>query len=217
MSDNQTQVANEPPVSPFDEKEIKFRFRKDKELGTQRPSIVGTVNVPNVHGIVEIINNGFDENGNPSKELELLLDAVADTVRGHALDLVNNDENITSENFPSDKITWQYIANLDRTDRRSSSIPEETWEEWAKHYMEIMPALTAKTEEQTGNAVKVFLKKFAPAKTNKNVLKRLKEQLAIYTAHTTRGEEFSEILELLDRKVDNYLKAEDVEQLLNNL
>jgi 4-hydroxy-3-methylbut-2-enyl diphosphate reductase IspH len=80
-----------------------------------------------------------------------------------------------------------------------------------------MPALTNKSVEAVTTATVVYLKKFAQIKTEKKSLEKLKEQLAIYTQNTKRGEDFAEILDLLDRKVNLYLKSDDVENLIANL
>jgi hypothetical protein len=80
-----------------------------------------------------------------------------------------------------------------------------------------MPSVTNKSAEAVGNAVSVYLKKFAQVKSNKPVLAKLKEQLGLYMEHTKSGDQFQEILDLLISKVDAYLSANDVELLIQNL
>jgi hypothetical protein len=202
------------PQKLFDEKEFKFRFKKDK-LENQRPSIEVKLAVPSFDGIVSILSNAKTEEG--KKEYDLLLDAMYEVIRSGALEKISNDEKLTSENFPFGEVTWKAIANQDRADRRASSIPVELWNEFATDYISIMPALTNKSPEAVTNATIVYLKKFSQVKQDKKSLEKLKEQLAIYTQNTKRGEDFVEILDLLQRKVDVYLKADDVEQLIANL
>jgi hypothetical protein len=201
----------------FDLQEYSFRFRKDKETGTQRGSIKVNLAVPNVDGLVDIITNGVLADGKLSKELELLFDSLSDTIRLAATDLINTDENITSENFPFSKVTWGTIANTDRSDRRSVNIAEELWKGFVEDYMAIMPAVANKTVEQAGNAAAVFVKKLSIIKTNKSLLNQLRDQFTIYVSATKNGEQFSEIIDLLNRKFKTYMEADDVEAILSNL
>ena len=188
--------------------EMKFRFKKDK-LGNQRPTVeLKSVPVPNENYVITILEKG-------GKELKLLLEVMAGTVRSAAASIVSDDEKITAENFPMEKVSWEAIANQERAER--ATISQEVWEAFAKEYLEIMPALTNKSPEQLGNAIQVYLKKFAIIKTNKKVLEKLKEQLTIFVENTKNGEDFADILELLQGKLELYLNSNDVELLVANL
>ena len=188
--------------------EMKFRFKKDK-MGNQRPTVVlPNVPVPNENYVITILERG-------GKELKLLLEVMASTVRSAAASVVGDEEKITAENFAFSKITWEAIANQERAER--ATIAAETWEAFAKEYLEIMPALTNKDPEQLGNAIQVYVKKFAQVKTNKPVLKKLQEQLTIFVDNTKNGEDFADIIELLQGKLELYLNSNDVELLIANL
>ena len=188
--------------------EMKFRFKKDK-MGNQRSTVeLENVPVPNENYVITILEKG-------GKELKLLLEVMAGTVRSAAASIVSDDEKITAENFPMEKVSWEAIANQERAER--ATISAETWEAFAKEYLEIMPALTNKSPEQLGNAIQVYLKKFAIIKTNKKVLEKLKEQLTIFVENTKNGEDFADILELLQGKLELYLNSNDVELLVANL
>ena len=188
--------------------EMKFRFKKDK-MGNQRPTVeLKNVPVPNENYVITILEKG-------GKELKLLLEMMAGTVRNTAATIVSDDEKITAENFPMEKVSWEAIANQERAER--ATISQETWESFAKEYLEIMPALTGKTPDQLGNAIQVYLKKFAIVKTNKPVLSKLRDQLTIFVENTKNGEDFADILELLQGKLELYLNSNDVELLVANL
>jgi hypothetical protein len=188
--------------------EMKFRFKKDK-MGNQRPTVeLKNVPVPNENYVITILEKG-------GKELKLLLEVMAGTVRSAAAAIVSDDEKITADNFPMDKVSWEAIANQERAER--ATISQETWESFAKEYLEIMPALTNKTPDQLGNAIQVYLKKFAIVKTNKPVLSKLRDQLTIFVENTKNGEDFADILELLQGKLELYLNSNDVELLVANL
>lgn len=197
--------ANHNPLVDF--KEMKFRFKRDK-IGGQRPTVELKLPVPSIEGVRAIFEAG-------GKDLELLMETVYDVVRSVAVGIVGDKEDISQENFPFEKLGWTAIANAPRAER--AKIAEEVWEAFGKDYLEIMPGLTGKTADQIGSAVQVYLKKFAQIKTNKPILAKLKDQLTIYVENTKKGEDFEEILSLLVGKLETYLKADEVEQLIANL
>jgi len=192
-----------------DTKEFTFHFKKDK-LGNKRPSVELKLPVPSVEGIISILEKG-------GKELELLQEAIYDVIRGQAATIVSDDEKVTQATFPTAQVLWSAIANLAKADRRSSAIAAEVWEAFAKDYIETMPGVTGKSVEAVTNATVVYLKKFAIVKTNKDVISKLKDQLALYMEHSKQVEQFQDILELLVSKADSYLSANDVELLVQNL
>jgi hypothetical protein len=207
-------------INTTDMKDFKFRFRtvKDKDGNeSQRPAIEVKLNVPNVQGLIAIIENGVLPDNKYSKELELIFESLSDTIRAAALEKVTSDENITAANFPYNELTWKAIAEQDRTDRRANNIPQELWDAFVKDYNDIMPALTGKKIESITAASQVFRQKFNIVKTRKDILVKLKEQFVIYVNNTKHGERFSEIVDLLTKKLDNYLEADAAEQLIANL
>lgn len=190
--------------------EMVFNFKKDK-LGNKRQSIVIAPKVPSVDGIVDILSRG-DE-----KEVQLLMDAVYDVIRSAAAGIIGDDENVTADNFPYDRITWQAIASQPKEDRRSSTISEEQYKEFFASYISYMPGATGKSEEAVTNATLVYRKKFAPWKSDKKTLEKLKGQLALYIEGCPDAEQHQEVLDMLLRRLEVYLKADDVIALASNL
>lgn len=217
MSENQ--VAESQEVSTVAIQDFKFRFKKDK-LGNQRPNIEIKGFVPSVEGILEIIDKG-------GKGLELLQDALYDVVRGAIAEDVAENEAFSQETYETaiqsingvdlHKYSWDAIANQPREDRRANSIPKELWEAFSADYIEVMPEVTGKSVEAVTNATIVYNKKFSLVKTDKSVLNKLKEQLAIYMTNSKKADEFADILETLIKKADTYLASDDVEMLKANL
>jgi len=204
-----TNTINPAFDNQVDTKDFTFHFKKDK-LGNKRPSVELKLPVPSVEGIVAILEKG-------GKELELLQDAIYDVIRGQAATIVSDDEKITQATFPAANVLWSFIANMPKADRRSSAIDASVWEAFAKDYIEVMPSVTGKSLEAVTNATVVYLKKFAIVKTNKDVISKLKDQLALYLEHSKNVEQFGEILDLLVSKADSYLNANDVDLLVQNL
>lgn len=176
----------------------------------QRQAVKLLVGVPSVEGIVQILENG-------GKGLELLQDALYDTIQASLRTFVADNETASQETIDLSKFTWDAIANQPREDRRSATISEESWKGFAADYIAIMPSVSGKTATQVGNAVEVFLKKLVQVKTNKPVLNALQVQLGLYVEHSPNASEYEDVLEFLLRRIENYLKADDVEALIANL
>lgn len=195
-----------------DVQEVNFSFRKvtDEKTGleSKRPTITLPVLKPSVEGLVKIFENG-------GKGLELLLEAAADVVISRAREIINENEEITAENFPYEELTWEKIANLPKAERRGGGISKETWEEFIKDYVAVMPALTGKTVEKVENASRNFANKFAAVKTNKKVLQLLVDQLGIYVEGAPNAEQYVECINFLTEKADKLMNMSEEEMLAN--
>jgi len=192
-----------------DAKEFNFRFKKDK-MGMQRQAVKLSVGVPSVEGIVQILEAG-------GKGLELLQEALYDTIQSALRPWVADTDNASQDTIDLSKFTWDAIANQPREDRRSATISEESWKGFAADYIAVMPSVSGKTAAQVGNAVEVYTRKLTPVKTNKPVLQALQVQLSLYIEHSPNAAEYEDVLEFLLRRIENYLKADDVEALVANL
>lgn len=194
-----------------DIKETNFHFRKvtdeKTKIVTKRPTVSLPIPVPSAEGIVEIFNGG-------GKGLELLMEAVAAVVMDQAREYINEHDPVNEANFPFERMSWEFIANLPKAERRGGGISKEVWEEFGKDYIEVMPAVTGKTAAQVELAAKVFVMKFAGATTNKPVLKVLQGQLAMYAANTTQGEQFAQCIEFLSDKLEKLLSTDETNLLL---
>lgn len=188
---------------------FKFRYRKDK-FGNQRPTIEFEGKVPSVPGIIAIL-----EAGGP--QLKLLQDAMYEVVAGEYRSFLLDNEEATASSLDPANFTWEVIANRPREDRRASAITAELWEAWAKDFMEIMPGVTNKHPDSIAASTTAFLKKFTVVRTQKPILRALKGQLALYMQHSPNAEEFQDILELLSRKADLYLNADETDQLIDRI
>lgn len=204
-----------------DIKETNFHFRKvqnevkDPETGkvtgkieTKRPTVALPVPVPSLEGIIEILGAG------EGKGVDLLLEAVAAVILEQAREYINDNEGVNEANFPYEKLSWDYIANLPKAERRGGGISKEVWEDFANDYVAVMPAITGKKEESVKLAAKVFVTKFAGNTTNKPVLRLLRDQLALYANNTTQGEQFAPCIEFLNDKLEKLLNTDETNLLL---
>lgn len=195
-----------------DVKEYKFHFKtvKDKDSGieTKRPTIELKLPVPSVEGIIKVLEAG-------GKQLELLQSAVADIIVAQARSILSDNEAMTADNFPLMQCTWEFISNMPEAEKRGRGIPKEVWEEFAADYIEVMPAITGKTSEQVALAAKLFLNKFQQVKTNKPVIGKLREQLAIYANNSKQAENYADCIKFLDDKANDLLEADESALLAN--
>jgi hypothetical protein len=211
-----TDVTQQPLAANFDnlvdKVAVKFNFRKVKDeatgLESKRPTVELELPLLSVEGIVKEFEAG-------GKRLELIVEAVREVQIARARELVNDKEDITSANFPYAELNWETIANLPKAERRGGGISKEVWEEFAKDYIAVMPSVTGKTVDQIGNAAKILLNKFQAVKTNKPVLKLLKEQLGVYANSSPNAEQYGECISFLVEKAETFLSMDDAALLAN--
>ena len=214
---SQENTATPEPITAnfnnqVDAKEFKFNFKKVRDentgLETKRPSVELTLPVPSVEGIIAILETG-------GKSLELLLESVTDVIASRAREIVNEKEDINQANFPFGQLAWEVIANLPKAERRGGGISKDTWEDFSKDYISVMPSVTGKTAEQVGNAAKILLNKFNAVKTNKPVLKMLKAQLGLYASNSPNAEMYVDCISFLLDKAEALINMDDATLLAN--
>ena len=211
---NPTEQAN-PGISipesagKYTEKEAKFNFRKNVELGTKRPSVTLQLRVLTLQGLVSILESG-DE-----KQINLVLETLQTPIIEQARNQVDENESLTADTLDITKLTWAFISNLEPVARRGGGIPKETWEAFVVDYIEVMPAVTGKTKEQATRAATLLGAKLASVKGNKPVLKFLRGALDLYFTNTAKAEEFQDCYEFLANKADTLISANDADLLKN--
>lgn len=211
-----TQAPEHPAVTAikaqFDNKvdviDAKFHFKKKVDeatkLESKRPTLEFKLPRPSVEGIVDILTAGNQ------KQVDLLLEAVSNIVLDRAREIVNSDVNeaLTQDNFPISELSWEAIANQPAAERRGGGIAQETWDEFYKDYKAVMPGATGKPLESIERAVKVYATKFNLVKTDKPVLKLLRNQLAMYLNASPNAEVHMECVTFLDKKAETLINSE---------
>lgn len=194
-------------------KPVSFNFKKSKDkvtgIETIREAVQLAIPYPSMDGIVNILEKG-------GKGLELLVEAIENVVNAASRDLLYDDVTLNAATFPVDKVSWEFIANLPKAQRRGGGIPKETWEGFAQDYMEVMPEITGKTVEQIGNAAKILVSKLTQVRTNEPVLTLLVAQLAVYTENSPNIGEYEDCVAFLVNKAETFLNVSP-EELLANL
>lgn len=211
--------------SKFDNKvdvlETKFHFKKVTDSAGndyKRPTVGLKVPRPSLEGLLEILTSGVQENASPKdkNQFDLVFEAIGDVILARARELVNAQEDVTQDNFPMEQLSWEAIANLPKAERKGGGISQDTWKEFVADYVEVMLGVTGKAKDKLEMACKVYLNKFQQTKTDKPVLKLLKDQLTLYISHTPKAEDFAECVEFLVNKADTFINAEST-KLLDNL
>lgn len=189
-----------------------FKFRKAKNSDGKefnRTPLTLPVITPTVSYISSILEQG-------GKEVELLLDAVSSVINSQYRSLLSDDEagELNASNFPLDKVTWEYIANIPKA-TRGAGIPKETWEAFIEDYCAVMPEATGKEPEKIARAAELLKNKMAAIKTQENVINFLVQQLSVYVEASDNAAQYSDCVDFLLKKAEQYL-AKD-EDILDNL
>jgi len=209
MNDQTTGINVPASLSTYAEKEVKFNFRKNAELGTKRPSVALNLKFLTLAGLVNILESG-DE-----KQVNLILETLQTPVLDQARNQVDENEAITQETLDNSKLSWEYISRLEPAARRGGGIPKETWEAYVQDYIEVMPGVTGKTAEQVTRAASLLGNKLSSVKGNKPVLSFLREAIDLHFASSAKSEEFVDCYEFLKNKADALLQASDADLLKN--
>jgi hypothetical protein len=194
-------------------KPVNFNFKKSTDkitnIETVRKPVQLAIPYPSMEGIIAILEGG-------GKGLELLVEAIETVVNSASRDLLAEDITLTAATFPVDKVSWEFIANLPKAQRKGGGIPKETWDGFAQDYVEVMPTITGKTVDQVANAAKILVAKLTQVRTNEPVLQLLTEQLAVYAEHSPNIEEYQDCVAFLLNKAETFLNVSE-EELLANL
>lgn len=202
-----------------DVKEMKFGFRtiKDEKTGvtTKRATVEAKIPLLSFEGVVEVLQN------QASKEYALMMQGIEDTFTSYIKDLLADNPDITTENFPYEKVTFSAIANQPESERKGRGIPKEIWEDWVKSYVAIMPGLTGMSNEVITKQAAVFAQKLNPLvnhEAKEKILPKMKDMLTIYlNGAGDAAESFQDCVKFLLEKADKILNAEKESNLVANL
>lgn len=199
-------------------KDVKFSFKKlkDEAVDTpKRPTVEVKIPVPTKEGIIAFLSH--PDKG--EKNWQFLLDTFGDIVKEQARQQIADEDAPVNdqEHLDLNKLDLTYIANLPPSERRAGGIAKEVWEQFGKLYNEVMPGVTGKKAEQVSNAAILLMKRYNPVKTNKGVIKILKDQLALFFQNIGEDAqaEYADLVDFLDKKADALLNSNEAELLTN--
>lgn len=238
---NEGQALVHPAVatSPTALKPITFFFKEKKDsagkkTGYKRPALTLNIPIPSAVALANVVSQGIKAYSevipegaavpadvlSARNQLDLLLNAAADIVYGAARQQVNDKDDISQETLDMSKISWEHIANIPPAERKGTGIGEETWDEFVKDYVSVMPAaLTAqgisKTEEQIATQAEILKKKFSAYRQQKKIVNYMRQMLAIWYQNTQQKDDFAGVFEYLDGRAETLLKADETAVLEN--
>jgi hypothetical protein len=147
--------------------------------------------------------------GGDEKQIKLVVEACNNVILEQARDIVNqNTDEVREKGIDPTSLAWITIANLPPATRKGSAISDEKWEAFEVDYVNVM-VHHGKTEDKAKTGAKLLSKRFQPVKTNKKVVKALKENLALWFTNSEQQEEFADVYETLQSKADTLLEADE--------
>lgn len=205
-------ISNVNPLLTVD-REAKFSFKKQKiqdELGQEvkRPMVSLQIPVPTFDGLITALSTD-------DKVKQFVLDLVESAIIDQARQQVSDEEKPVNrqEELDVSKLDLTFVANIPKAERTGGGIAKEVWEEFESNYIEVMVANTEKGVDRVSKAAKLLVAKFTPVRTDKTVVKFLREQLAFWYSKTPAQEEFADVFKFLDEKAGTLLNRDSAELL----
>jgi hypothetical protein len=191
--DEQTQDSE--LVSMFD---VALRFNKVKDASTgeetRRETIKLSLPFPSFAGIQAIIS------GNDDKQKVLLQQAVQDVILTAAKKRANDDENLTSEDFPIDKVSWEAIANAPQ----ERGVPKELWADFCGEYGRIMAEPLNKTQQLIDNHVRLLEQKLLPIRNKAKHIDVFQNALAVFATVCPNFDDYVPVVNWLNNRLNSY-------------
>jgi hypothetical protein len=196
------------------EEEIKAGITKEQKQAKRRPPVVLEVPVLTGDGLIAVLEQ------NNEKTFNYILDLVNDAIRGAAREQVSPlDESAKAVTKQQDldisKLDIHTIASQPKSER-GGGISKDTWEAFEADYVAVMPEAAGKSEDRVKKAAAILVKRLVPVQNQKDILEFFKNELALYISKTPNAEEFAEVYQFLDTKIDTLLQKDSTE-LLNSL
>lgn len=195
---------------PYIDREFKFSFKKQTvkdELGMEvkRPPVTLNVPIPTFEGLI-------DELEDP-KVQAFVLDLIEEAVKDQVRTAISDEEKPVNrqEDLDVTKLTLKYIANIPKSERTGGGISKETWTEWEQNYTQVMGPIRG--EDKAAKAAKLFVGRFNQVRTDKAVLKFLREQLAKWATETTVLDDYQDVYQYLDARATDLINKDNPSQL----
>jgi hypothetical protein len=175
----------------------------------RRPTLKLVLKLLTLEGIAKVLTEGTD------KQQELLLEAVRKVQLDQARDIISEDESVKQDNFPMEKLDWDFISNMPKAERRGGGISKDTWEAFAADYLAVMPAVTQKPVDTIKKHTVIYLSRFQLVRDRKEVLEFLNAQLALYIANSPNAEQFTDCVDFLVNKAEQFMKFDPADYVKN--
>lgn len=189
---------------------------KSGEKGWKRPSLNATVSALEEADILHILETG-------GAGVQFLL-AVANeqfylAARSKIADIIaaNPLASITGDTVAGFDLNWDamaadYLTALQET--RSTGIAKEVWDDFENDYVAVMlQQMPQNGEDKIKNAAAHLKARFQKCRSNKVMVKKLQDYLAVWFASTGNQEEFAKVFESLNARAETLLNASDEDSI----
>lgn len=195
---------------------VKFWFREPTaEAKKKDPTLVKRADLELLLPFVDeeqLINSI----GSDPKVMQYVVDIVNNAIEDEARLQVKRDENpvMSQEELDVSKLTLEYLADKP-SERKSSGISKEDWQEFEAKYISVMPTLEGRDVEKVKKVAKIFVARLVPMKTSKPVLEAIQPMLATFYGSLDEGdkEKFTPIYAYLEKKFEEYMAITDEDVL----
>lgn len=183
--------------------------------GYKRPAL--TLEIPflqfdDLANIVMLAAEAIEKGEPATKESSLVLELMNAAITEQAREQVDSDLDFSQDKLDTGKLTWSYIANIPKSDRRGSGISKELWELFGANYISVLSAATTIAPEKIEKQAEILLGKYNKVKTNKKIVSQLAELVDTWFAQTELKEQFAPVYEFLTEKANLLVNASE-EQL----
>lgn len=161
----------------------------------------------------------IDAMSSDTKVMQYVVDIVNNAIEDEARLQVKRLENpvMSQEELDITKLTLEYLADKP-SERKSSGISKEDWQEFETSYVSTMPAIQGRDVDKVKKVAKIFVARLVPMKTSKPVLEAIQPMLATWFTSLTEEDKgkYLPIYTYLEKKFTEYLAITD-ENLLADL
>jgi hypothetical protein len=154
---------------------------------------------PRLNKLIELIKDG-------GKVAEYLLSILEDDIYAAAYAIVAADPELTTANFPLDKIDLTYLAEQPR-EPKSRGLDKELVEAFIADFKAVMPEISGREQARIDNQADILVQKFSRHRSATQVLELMQSQLALYISQAPKAQEFSDVLDYYTKKVEELLTA----------
>lgn len=190
--------------------------KDDKIIGWKRPSISAVLPALEDSDIINILDAG-------GAGVQFLLavaneqfylsarSKIADIISANPLAAVTADT-IAGFNLAWDGMAADFLTALNET--RSTGIAKEVWDDFEADYISVMmQQMPGNGEEKIKNAAAHLKARFQKCRSNKVMVKKLQDYLAVWFAASANQEEFAKVFEALNNRAEVLLNASDEDSI----
>ena len=211
--ENQT-TATETTVS----NEVTFFFREptqkmkdsNKEEGLPEPIKRQAVSIAlpllTKEQVLEILMSDSEAD---AKAQELIVEQVNSVLAAEVrsqLDELPTYEEVDVSKIDFSKVNFVALANTPRATRSGGGISDETWEEFATDFANVITTTTSTTAEQAKKVVTLLTKRLKDVSKQETVLNKLGEYLDTWFTQTSEASQTSlaQVYERLSKRIEGY-------------